>query len=384
MGGCPMSPAEMGVPSGSAFRLNGTSAVYTDGFVGVGTDTPTEQLELMGNAKVNGTVYANAFSSQSPLQLQTAGQTRVFVDDVTGNVGVGTSTPLAPFHILHPMTASMRMTATSPSGSVLILENLDPAPIQLGDVRFFDGTSTRGSIQYLATDVMKFNTLNTERIRIDQNGNVGIGETLPDSKLKIDTPFGTHPLQVQLNNITRLWVHSNGRVAIGAPVTPTEALHVTGNLRVDGNICATGSIGMCSDARFKENVAPLANALERVEQLRPVTFDWRREEFPDHSFSETRQSGLIAQEVRGLFPDLVAEGSDGYLSVDYARLTPILVQALREHRAEAAAEGARRDGEIEKLRDANEHLVLLVRRLEKRFENLEAQPTAVRVAASQP
>lgn len=87
----PMGPP--GADGASPFSLQGLDAVYTQGFVGIGTLVPTEPLHVIGNTKVEGTVFANAFSSKSPLQLQTAGTTRIFVDDVTGSVGVGTTTP---------------------------------------------------------------------------------------------------------------------------------------------------------------------------------------------------------------------------------------------------------------------------------------------------
>ncbi len=119
----------------------------------------------------------------------------------------------------------------------------------------------------------------------------------------------------------------SGRLGVGTSL-PNQKLHVV------GNICATGSIGSCSDGRFKTDVRPLNGALAKVLKLRPVSYDWNRKAFPDHQFTKERQMGLIAQEVRGVLPEVVQKGSDGYLSVDYGRLTPILVEAVKEqHKA---------------------------------------------------
>ena len=68
-----------------------------------------------------------------------------------------------------------------------------------------------------------------------------------------------------------------------------------------------------------------------------MPFDWKRDAFPDHRFSEERQVGFIAQEIEPVIPEAVSKGSDGYYSVDYGRLTPVLVEAIKELRAEVRA-----------------------------------------------
>jgi len=112
-------------------------------------------------------------------------------------------------------------------------------------------------------------------------------------------------------------------VGIGTQA-PTEKLFV------DGNICATGFIGPCSDARYKKNVDSIDGALEVICKLQGVRFDWRTDEFPDKHFSDRRQVGLLAQEVRKVVPEIVSQGTDGYYSVDYSRLAPILIEAIKE------------------------------------------------------
>ncbi|MBC8487186.1 MAG: hypothetical protein H8D45_14250, partial [Bacteroidetes bacterium] len=66
--------------------------LVVNGSLGVEISSPSEKLEVNGNAKAD-TMFAEAFSSNSPLLLQTGGTTRIYVDDVTGNVGVGTENP---------------------------------------------------------------------------------------------------------------------------------------------------------------------------------------------------------------------------------------------------------------------------------------------------
>jgi len=154
--------------------------------------------------------------------------------------------------------------------------------------------------------------------------------------------FGIYDNTVGLN---RMVFDSSGRVGIGV-LSPTEKLHVS------GNILATGTITP-SDRRFKTNVSELNDALAKVLKLRGVEFDWRRDEFPDRGFSAAHQVGLIAQDVQQVVPEIVVESADGYLSVDYAKLTPLLVEAIRTQAKELA-----------ELRRANEELDRRVARLD--------------------
>ncbi len=121
--------------------------------------------------------------------------------------------------------------------------------------------------------------------------------------------------------------NSGGMVGINTDA-PREALEVV------GNICATGTIGACSDERYKKNIETITNALALIEKMRGVNFKWRAYEFPDKKFSELEQVGFIAQELKEVLPELVSEGSDGFYSVDYSRLTPVLVEAVKEQQKE--------------------------------------------------
>jgi trimeric autotransporter adhesin len=120
----------------------------------------------------------------------------------------------------------------------------------------------------------------------------------------------------------RINVDAAGLVGINT-ITPTEQLHVVGNILASGTITS-------SDLRFKKNIKLLENALTKVEKIRGVTYDFRTEEFPSRGFSKNRQIGFIAQELEAIFPEFVVTSSDGYKAVDYARLTPVLVESVKE------------------------------------------------------
>ncbi|MBO4871346.1 MAG: tail fiber domain-containing protein [Muribaculaceae bacterium] len=115
-----------------------------------------------------------------------------------------------------------------------------------------------------------------------------------------------------------------------------------------------------SDARLKEEIEPLENSLDALSSLSGVSYRLKPRKTPDYAIDpETerllemdgrksdndlfaqyyaeeaqgeRQYGFIAQEVQKIFPDLVHTGPDGYMSVDYIGVIPLLVNAIQELR----------------------------------------------------
>lgn len=114
-----------------------------------------------------------------------------------------------------------------------------------------------------------------------------------------------------------IWDTSNNRLGIG--ITPTQTLHVSGIILASGDIIAF------SDARLKTNVKTIPNALEKVLSLRGVSFT-----------KDGRESvGLIAQELEKVLPEAVYDGE--YKSVAYGNLVGLLVEAIKELKAELDA-----------------------------------------------
>lgn len=68
--------------------------------------------------------------------------------------------------------------------------------------------------------------------------------------------------------------------------------------------------------------------------MTPVNFSWKAEKFPEMHFGHSRSYGLIAQEVERVLPEMVSREEHGYKTVDYARLPLLLLEAVRELKAE--------------------------------------------------
>ncbi|AFM05669.1 hypothetical protein Fleli_3340 [Bernardetia litoralis DSM 6794] len=109
----------------------------------------------------------------------------------------------------------------------------------------------------------------------------------------------------------------------------TFRLLVDGAAAFNGDIVA-GTFSLTSDKRFKKNITPLHENTTMIQKLRGVNYFWRTEEFEGKNFSDKKQFGLIAQEVYEVFPELINTSPDGYLSVNYIGLVPVLIEATKE------------------------------------------------------
>jgi hypothetical protein len=115
-------------------------------------------------------------------------------------------------------------------------------------------------------------------------------------------------------------IRAGGGVGINTNNPAGFALNVAGNIQ-----CV--SLTQTSDARYKQNVATFDNALECILNLRGVTFDWKPTEGRD--FADGKQIGFLAQEVEKILPELVTTDSNGYKSVAYQNVVPVLVEAVK-------------------------------------------------------
>ncbi|MEO1655930.1 MAG: tail fiber domain-containing protein, partial [Bacteroidota bacterium] len=83
---------------------------------------------------------------------------------------------------------------------------------------------------------------------------------------------------------------------------------------------------------FKKEIRALSGASEKLGQLTGASYAFKQEQFEKRNLPEGRKIGLIAQEVQKVFPELVAQDGEGYLSVNYDGLIPVLIEALKEQK----------------------------------------------------
>ena len=110
--------------------------------------------------------------------------------------------------------------------------------------------------------------------------------------------------------------------------------HIGGGIvKVIGSGTYTGTWTQASDERFKTDIEPMHNAVDKVQQLNGVSYEFRQNEFPEKNFSDGRQIGLIAQEVEKVLPELVKTDDEGYKSVAYQNIVAVLIEAVKEQQS---------------------------------------------------
>jgi hypothetical protein len=122
---------------------------------------------------------------------------------------------------------------------------------------------------------------------------------------------------------------ATGKVGIGTS-TPTRKLFV------NGDAGGTSAWNNDSDERLKKNIMPIKRALEKVTGLQGVQFEWR--DTTNHE--EGIRIGFIAQQVKDVLPEVVDKKGE-YYSMQYAPITALLVEAIKEMKAENDALKAR-------------------------------------------
>ena len=243
--------------------------------------------------------------------------------DSSGNVGIGTDSPLEPLHLQRDGTTSYATTTIRNVNSTAYLN------IGVGGSLVAD-TPLRNNAYIIvptAADLL-FRTSNEERMRITSGGNVLI-DTIDD------TPNGvtTSARLVSINDGVKWAAHfaaeqtaSRDVVVFSNPNGKIGAINTNGT---------TTSYETSSDYRLKENVVDMTGALNRVDQLEPKRFNFIAD-------ADKTVDGFLAHEVADVVPEAISgekdavddEGNPVYQGIDQSKLVPLLVGAIKELRAE--------------------------------------------------
>ena len=263
----------------------------------------------------------------------------IYNTNTGGYVGIGTATPTGPLNISCPIYgASFNVYDFQPfGGQVEVAEVSSPnGPL----FRLYGGT--QGKYMDLGVDSFGDFTLNnggtgSTVLYVDQNtSNVGIGTASPN-----------YTLEVQSSTEYAIWgatTESNGNGVSGIANTGSFAYALYGESSsgygayISGNLYYSGTISGPSDARLKENIQPIGNAISRLQQLVPSSYTFKKE-YSKMNLPKGTQFGFIAQDMEKVFPELVVTNYDKnqvkdgvfeFKSINYVGMVPVLTEAILE------------------------------------------------------
>ncbi|GAB5555100.1 MAG: hypothetical protein Sapg2KO_46910 [Saprospiraceae bacterium] len=207
------------------------------------------------------------------------------------------------------------------------------ALVGANDLRFFGDANGNTEDLFIGADgnVMVGATTNglTSVSKFQVNGTDGRAALLQDSELKLLGPSTIH-FSILNDQAGTLRIQDASSLAQpGTPGFNLMSIQSNGNVTIPGAFFAV-SITETSDRRYKKDFTAIDQALNKVLQLDGLYYNWKVEEFPTKKFTTAQQIGFIAQDIEKLFPEMVDTDEAGYKSVNYGKLTPVLVEAIKE------------------------------------------------------
>jgi len=219
------------------------------------------------------------------------------------------------------VSGSAQVTPLLPSGVVSGSSQVTYASISSIPAGIVSGSTQVTSLLPVGV-VSGSSQINLGSVNGNSTSNVTEGTNLYYTDARVKTKLNAEGVvsgsaQVTLASTTGFGTYINQAVLTTSAVT-------FASVSATGDVVAYSS----SDRRLKDNIKNIENPIEKVQQLNGVTWEW------NSNADELQQSlptvGVIAQEVEEVLPQLVHDKENGYKGVDYAKLTGLLIEAIKE------------------------------------------------------
>ena len=334
---------------------NATSGA-TNNLVGWATTADSGKGALLGIDTSNRMLYFRRNDSNDyGWQFQKANGTPQVTIHKDGNVGIGTTSPISNLVVKNP----------DPGWNVQSNLTLETGDTTRGrgaiiyQLRSSFGGAVDGGLHFaVRTDSAKA-TVADSKLFIRENGSVGIGTTEPGGALTVEAINSSARIggALAVGQATGLQFADNGTQHASLRWSD-DGIFQNGTLVLEDSSAGAGANSWFtnqqvnfeirkgngkvasgfqwltnSDRRYKKNISKLDNSLDKVMRLRGVRFDLKEEASIESGHG--KHVGVIAQELEGEYPELVVTDEEtGYKAVAYDKLTAILIEAVKELKAE--------------------------------------------------
>jgi hypothetical protein len=274
---------------------------------GIGTTAPQQQLHVVGKMYADTQVLSTSNSSLTTpsFAFQQDSNTGIYYK-ASKTVGLVANGSEVGSYSVSGLTINSNISAlsnVSASGNVLAALRAQSSGLQI---------NRKGAVSPAVTTSYQFYGYNNASYGI----NIDIGS---------NSPASSNSLRITWSNNTEVMrVQGNGYVGINVN-NPSYELHV------GGTIFATGDIAAFSDKRVKQNIEIIDDPLAKVQCMSGYTFDMLETK---NSLSKSKlipkYTGLLAQEVQEVLPEVIHKDENGYLSVAYGNLAGLFVECIKE------------------------------------------------------
>lgn len=332
-------------------NLHVEGSTYLNGNLNIGTNTPFAQQTFANSLGAKLALYATSATSQYGLGIQ-SNLLQLYADIPSSNIGFGWGSSSSFTERARIMNTGE--VALQTNGRIQVRTGTQTAGMWLSNAA---NTANVGLVGVPNDNVLGIYGSNGAGWGLTMNANngyVGIGlngaaasaplqfsNNLGLTKISLykgtygDVGIGVYGGELRLQNDI-----PNGKVSMGVIQTDGSYAELAKAERsgayafsIFGSLWANGTT-YASDGRFKQNIEPIENSLERVLQLQGVSYEMKTAAFPQEHFPEGQQIGLIAQQVEAVVPEVVVTGPNGYKAIDYAKLVPLLIESIKELKKE--------------------------------------------------
>ena len=338
------------IPTLTAGTTTGTAGIFTSGTIATLNSTTGTIPTLVATTLITtgtGTAAAPAvaptgdtntgifFPAADTIAFSEGGAEAMRIDS-SGNVGVGTATPASRLSITTSSATMLSCDSTSTDGGYITISRSGVAKGYVGIASPLIASSSSNDLGIRSDANLVFSSGgNTERLRIDSDGNLLVGGTNTEPAGNSTSGVAVKPAATSANGMVEICNANLTALVLGSTTGDATLARFRRAGAAVGSISVTAgatAFVTSSDYRLKTNLEPISNGIERIKQLPVYRFNWKTNE------NGNKVDGFVAHEVTPIVREAIhgekdavdEDGNPIYQGIDQSKIVPLLTAALKE------------------------------------------------------